>query len=203
MREFNATITRVGDNFLVLDQTCFYPQGGGQAGDKGTISGIKVLNTVSEGEEIRHITLGTPQLELGRPVHGAIDWERRYKIMRLHSASHLVYYAMQEVFGSRCKPTSSGMLDELKDRSDYSFEETLDREKLARVENRVNRLISDGMPITHEPGPDGRLLWKVAPFPAMACGGTHVRNTSEIGIISISRGSKPGRGRERIELTLT
>jgi alanyl-tRNA synthetase len=96
------------------------------------------------------------------------------------------------------------MLDEVKDRSDYLFDEPLDRGKLAMVEDRVNHLIANRLPITHslEPGSKERFLWKVAPFPAMACGGTHVRNTAEIGRVSLKRGSKPGRGKERIELTL-
>jgi alanyl-tRNA synthetase len=124
--------------------------------------------------------------------------------MRLHSASHLVYYAMREVFGDGCKPASSGLLDDVKDRSDYLFDEPLDKEKLTRVEKRVNQLIVEGLLIKHgvEPESEGRLLWRIASFPAMACGGTHVRNTAEIGRVSVRRGSKPGRGKERIELSL-
>lgn len=204
MKEFDATVSRAEDGFIVLDRTCFFPQGGGQAGDTGEISGLRVVNTLIDGEEVHHITEDVSHFTPGQSVHGIIDWPRRYRIMRLHSASHLVYYAMQEVFGGNCRPTSSGMLDDVKDRSDYRFEEPLDRGKLAIVENMVNRLIVDGLPITHglEPGSGHRLLWRVAFFPAMACGGTHVRNTSEIDRVSIRRGSKPGRGRERIELTL-
>ena len=204
IREVDATVMRAEDGFVVLDRTCFFPQGGGQAGDTGEISGSKIVNTLSDGEEVRHITKGTTPFKSGQRVHGAIDWQRRYRIMRLHSASHLVYYAMQEVFGDRCRPASSGMLDDVKDRSDYHFDVPLDRGKLALVEDKVNLLIADGLPVTHslEPGSEERLLWEVAPFPAMACGGTHIRNTAEIGRVSLKRGSKPGRGRERIELTL-
>jgi Ser-tRNA(Ala) deacylase AlaX len=204
MREFDAVITGAGDGFVVLDRTCFFPQGGGQAGDRGTISGVKVVNTLNESDEVRHIVEGTAHLAQGQAVHGIVDWERRYRIMRLHTASHLVYYIMQEIFGAGCRPTSSGMLDELKDRSDYLFEDPLDKEKLAEVEDRVNQLISKRLSVTHgpEPGSGGRFIWRTAPFPPMECGGTHVRNTSEIGRILLKRGSKPGRGRERIELTL-
>ena len=203
-KEFDAKIVRSDESSVVLDQTCFFPQGGGQAGDTGQVSGSKVVNTLIDRTEVRHILEGISPFSTGQMVHGAIDWDRRYRIMRLHSAAHLVYYAMQEVFGERCKPASSGLLDEVKDRSDYLFNEPLDREKLARVEERVNQLITEGLPITYglEPGSGERYLWKVALFPAMACGGTHVRNTSEIGRVSVRRGSKPGRGRERIELTL-
>jgi alanyl-tRNA synthetase len=111
---------------------------------------------------------------------------------------------MREVFGDGCIPASSGLLDDAKDRSDYLFEEPIDREKLTKVAERVNQLIDDGLPITHQVEADsgGRLLWKVESFPAMECGGTHVKNTSEIGRVSIKRGSKPGKGKERIELSL-
>jgi alanyl-tRNA synthetase len=204
MKDFDAKVVKAEEDYVVLDKTCFFPKGGGQAGDTGEISSSRIMNTLIEGKEVRHIIEGATFFTVGQRVHGVIDWERRYRIMRLHSAAHLVYYAMQEVFGKRCKPASSGLLDEVKDRSDYLFDEPLDRGKLARVEERVNRLVAEGLPITYgpEPGSEERFLWKVAPFPAMACGGTHVRNTSEIGRVSVRRGSKPGRGRERIELTL-
>jgi alanyl-tRNA synthetase len=204
MREFDATVTRIGENYVTLDRTCFYPQGGGQAGDTGQILGTRVLNTIIEEGEIRHVTGEKPPFKPGQLIHGELDWERRLRIMRLHSASHLVYYAMQEVFGSACKPASSGMLDEAKDRSDYLFNEPLDKAKLATVEERVNHLVADSLPITHATAEEsgGRLMWRIEPFPPMACGGTHVKNTAEIGRIVLKRGSKPGRGRERVELTL-
>lgn len=203
MREFDATVVRAEGNFMVLDRTCFFPRGGGQVGDTGELSGSRVVDTLREGDEVRHILEDMSKFNVGQRVHGVIDWGRRYRIMRLHSASHLVYYAMREVFGDGCRPASSGLLDEVKDRSDYLFDVPLDRVKLAGVEERVNRLIADGIPITHRQESDGgRLIWMVAPFPAMECGGTHVRNTAEIGRVSLKRGSKPGRGKERIELIL-
>ena len=203
MKEFDAIVVRVEDNFVVLDRTCFFPRGGGQVGDTGELSSSRVVDTLREGDEVHHILEDTPKLNIGQRIHGTIDWDRRYRIMRLHSASHLVYYAMKEAFGNKCRPASSGLLDEKKDRFDYLFDEPLDRTKLEAVEGRVNQLIDDGLPITHRLESDeGRLIWRVAPFPAMECGGTHVRNTAEIGRISLKRGSKPGRGKERIELTL-
>jgi alanyl-tRNA synthetase len=204
LREFDAMVTGVDGNSVVLDRTCFFPQGGGQACDTGYLSGCKVMNTVWAGDEVRHVLID-PLFVIGQAVQGVIDWERRYRVMRLHSASHLVYYMMQDVFGDRCRPASSGQLDDNKDRTDYLFNEPLERERLALVEKKVNSLIEDKLPISHslEQGSGERLLWRISTFPAIECGGTHVRNTIEIGQISVKRGSKPGRGRERIELTLT
>jgi alanyl-tRNA synthetase len=203
MKEFDARVTGVEDSFVVLDRTCFFPRGGGQVGDTGELSCSRVVDTLREGDEVCHMLEDASKFHIDQLIHGVIDWDRRYRIMRLHSASHLVYYAMKEVFGVKCTPASSGLLDEVKDRSDYLFNAPLDRLKLAGVEEKVNQLITDDLPITHGQESEGvRLIWKVEPFPAMECGGTHVRNTAEIGRISLKRGSKPGRGKERIELTL-
>ncbi|MBM3291540.1 alanyl-tRNA editing protein [Candidatus Bathyarchaeota archaeon] len=204
MKYFDAKVLQIEKNIVVLDQTCFFPQGGGQVGDIGNLSGIKVVNSLKEGDLIQHILESESNFTLNQIVHGQIDWDRRYKIMRLHSAAHLVYYVMQEVFGSSCKPSSSGLLDDKKDRSDYLFNEPLDRQKLIAVEEKVNKLILDSLPISHEKfNNEDRITWRISLFAPMECGGTHVKNTKEIGKINIKRGSKPGRGRERIEISLS
>ena len=202
--EFQAEITSVNGDKVCLNQTCFFPRGGGQVGDTGELSGYRVIDTIKEELEVQHVLDRVPMFSIGQIVQGRIDWDRRYRIMRLHSASHIVYYAMQEVFGSKCKPSSSGLLDEMKDRSDYFFDSPLDKEKLLEVEARVNQVTSRNLPISHEPefAESERILWKVELYEPMACGGTHVRNTVEIGRIQLRRGSKPGKGKERIELTL-
>ena len=200
--EFNATVTKVIGDGVVLDATCFYPRGGGQVGDTGYINGIRVVDTqAGEETDIVHILETKPSFSAGALVHGKIDWERRYKIMRLHSAAHIVYYLMQEVFGKDCKPASSGLLDEEKERSDYLFEEKLDKEKLKVVEEGANQIIKKGYEIKTWTE-NGRRYWKLELFPTMQCGGTHVKNSSEIGKIKVKRGKKPGRGRERIEIYL-
>jgi alanyl-tRNA synthetase len=202
-KSFDAKVLNIEKNLVILDQTCFFPQGGGQVGDTGEISGIRVVNTIKNGDTIQHILESDPNFPLNQQVHGQIDWERRYRIMRLHSAAHLIYFIMQEVFGKNCKPASSGLLDDKKDRSDYLFDEPVDRQKLIVVEERVNKLIQEALPITHEKSEnEDRLIWKISIFDPMECGGTHVKNTKEIGKINVKRGSKPGKGRERIEISL-
>ncbi|MBN1682978.1 alanyl-tRNA editing protein [Candidatus Bathyarchaeota archaeon] len=203
MKSFNAKVMKIENNIITLDKTCFFPQGGGQVGDTGEISGNKVINTLSSDEVIQHILENAPNFSIKEEILGQIDWERRYRIMKLHSAAHLVYYTMQEVFGENCKPASSGLLDDKKDRTDYIFNEPLDKQKLLLVEEKVNNLILDGLPISHLKNNEGRFIWKIQNFEAMECGGTHVKNTKEIGKVNIKRGSKPGKGRERIEITLS
>lgn len=203
--EFSANVTSINGKAIILDQTCFFPRGGGQVGDIGELSGNRVIDTLKVESEVQHIFEESPNFSIGQAVIGRVNWDRRYRIMRLHSASHLVYYAMQEVFGLKCKPSSSGLLDDMKDRSDYIFDLPLDRGKLSEVESRVNQIIEMNLSITHKPEnvASEKILWKIEPYDAMACGGTHVRNTGEIGRIQLRRGSKPGKGKERIELTLT
>jgi alanyl-tRNA synthetase len=204
MREFEAQVVSSQGRSVVLDRTCFFPQGGGQVGDTGEISGIRVVDTRRTNDEVIHILERESAFASGQKVKGRIDWDRRYSIMRLHSAAHLVFYAMKEVFGEECRPASSGLLDDEKDRSDYLFEAPIDRAKLAEVEERVNKLIAFSLPITHAAAREdpNRLLWRIAGYEPLACGGTHVRNTVEIGRVKVERGKKPGKGKERIEISL-
>lgn len=200
--EFDATITKNIGNSVVLDATGFYPQGGGQVGDTGYLNGIRVVDTQpAEETDIAHNLEIKPFFSVGALVHGKIDWERRYKIMRLHSGAHIVYFLMQEVFGEDCKPASSGLLDEEKERSDYLFEEKLDEEKLKLVEEIANQIIKKGYEIKTW-SENGKRYWKMELFPAMKCGGTHVKDSSEIGEIKVEKGKKPGKGKERIEISL-
>jgi alanyl-tRNA synthetase len=124
--------------------------------------------------------------------------------MKLHSASHLLYYVIQEVFGKEVKPASSGLVDEKKDRTDYLFGTSLDQTRLTEVQRRVNSIIGEGREVKtwNDPNQGGKRMWKLEPFPVMMCGGTHVRNTNEIGQVTITRGKKPGHGKERIEISL-
>lgn len=203
-KDFDAKVVAIEGNEVVLDQTCFYPQGGGQVSDTGTLYSVRVIQVVDKEESgISHVLEKPLQCKIGDTVHGVIDWDKRYRTMKLHSASHLLYYVMQEIFQG-VKPASSGLVDEKKDRTDYLFETSIDQEKLKEAERRVNGIIKEGHEIKtwNDANQGGKRMWKLEPFPAMMCGGTHVRNTKEIGDVTISRGKKPGRGKERIDIAL-
>ena len=204
-KEFDAKVLTLVGNEVVLDQTCFYPRGGGQVSDSGVIDSIRVTEVLDRDDgAIAHILEKPLPTRIGDFVHGKIDWEKRYRTMRLHSASHILFYIMQEIFGGEVKPASSGLVDEKKDRTDYLFDASLDREKLIEAERKINEITREEREIkTWNDESQGRKrMWKLEPFPVMMCGGTHVRNTKEIGEIQVSRGKKPGRGKERIEITL-
>jgi len=204
-KDFEGKIVAMNGNEAVLDQTCFYPRGGGQVSDTGSINSITVMEVrADEDGRITHVLEKPLPNRVGDQVHGAIDWERRYRTMKLHSASHLVYYVMQEVFGEEVKPASSGLVDQEKDRTDYLFDTALDQSKLKECERRVNEIIKEAREVKtwNEPSQGGKRMWKLEPFPVMMCGGTHVKNTKEVGEVVISRGKKPGRGKERIDIAL-
>lgn len=203
VNEFAAMVIAVEGNNVELDNTYFFPQGGGQTGDTGTIGGARVINTVTDSGRILHVMEIAPVFKAGDNVQCAIDWEKRYRKMRLHSASHIVYYLMHEVFGDACTIASSGLLDENKERSDYLFNEPLDKAKLQEAEDKANALISEGREIkTYRDPANPRLLhWEMGTW-KMQCCGTHPRNTKEIGQIKLAKGKKPGKGKERIEISL-
>lgn len=205
-KEFDATVKGLVGNEVVLNQTCFYPRGGGQTSDTGEIDSARVKEVIDRDDRtIAHILENPFRGRIDDLVHGKIDWEKRYRTMRLHSASHLLYYVIQEVFGSGIKPASSGLVDEKKDRTDYLFDKPLDHEKLKEAERRINAIIKGGREVKtwNDASQAGKRMWKLDPYPVMMCGGTHVKNTEEIGEVAITRGKKPGRGKERLEITLT
>lgn len=220
MKEFDAKVLEINENKVVLDKTCFYPFGGGQVGDTGEINGIKVINTEKEveriirveekegfkeekpiGSKIIHILEREPDFKVGDVVHGKIDWNRRYRIMRLHSAAHFTYYVVREVFGEL--KIKGSYVDDKKDRLDFEHEGRLDPEKLKEAESRVNELLAKNLEIKrYKDSKNHELLcWKTESLPMMHCGGTHPKNTKEIGRVRLKR-KNPGKGLERIETYL-
>jgi len=203
-KEFDAVVERIDGNNVVMNQSCFYPQGGGQVGDTGELNGIRVTDTIkNDAEDAIHILEAPPTFKPGDVVHGKIDWERRYKIMKLHSAAHIVHNFMSKVYPG-VKVASSGIVDDRKDKQDYMFPGNgeWDREKLSVVEAYANDFIATGKEIKCWTDDEGVRHWLVAGIPDMHCGGTHVKRTDEIGRVNVKRGKKPGAGKERIEITL-
>lgn len=194
---FSAKVEKVEGKNVWLDQTCFYPESGGQAGDTGTINGQKVIDTkFDQDKNVFHIMENETTLKTGDSVEGVIDWERRYKIMKIHSASHIMEHFLFKIFG-QLKLTGSH-LNEKHDSSTYESAERLDQEKLSMVEKEVNDFISQNLPIETYPDekkPNYR-WWKCGDI-LMPCGGTHPRNTSEIGLIKLKR-DNGGQGKEKV-----
>jgi alanyl-tRNA synthetase len=197
---FKATVVKVEGKKVELDQTAFYPEGGGQLGDTGVIAGVRVVNTQKDNGTIQHILEAPPAFGDGDEVDCEVDWDRRYRIMKLHSAAHIMEHFLWQRIGKIDRVGSR--VDEKKDRADYVYEGRLPVEDLAEAQVDANIFLSEGHEITISPDPtDPEIrIWRCGPV-EMPCGGTHVRNTSEIGAIKLKR-KNPGKGVERVETSL-
>ena len=198
LKKFDATVVGIDGKYVELNQTCFYGKGGGQTGDTGTLNGERVVMTEYYDERLWHVMENVPEFNVGDIVHGVLDWDRRFRIMRLHAASHMMEYYLWEHFGYMERVGSH--VDERKDRADYLRDERLDSEILSRVEDDTNEFLVEGHPVTITVDDEGIRTWRCGPV-EMPCAGTHVKNTSEIGSIKLKR-KNPGRGEERVETSL-
>ena len=223
--EFSAEVLAVDDNKVTLDQTLFYPLGGGQNWDLGTLEGPNGTMDVIEvrgREAIQHTIQDSHNLEVGDEVHGKIDFDRRYAHMKMHTAQHLVSGIAYELFdGVR---TVGNQIRTDQSRIDFKpiqFSE----EMLAELQQSVNDKIAEGLEVTDSQMtrseinsimPEERTNMDLLPSfitdlrvisigdqqDLCPCAGTHVRNISEInGIEFIGKKSK-GKGTQRVTYVL-
>jgi alanyl-tRNA synthetase len=186
LKQFKTSVKEIGDRYVVLEESCFYPESGGQVGDTGFIGSSRVIDTKLANGNIHHVLAESPTFSVGQEVECKIDWERRYNIMKLHTAAHLVYYAFIDIY-EKPKVIGSHVAD-TEARVDLQYFGPFDVEKVC---GRLNEVISRNLEIKMwtEPSDPNFRYWKVGTYPKMPCGGTHVRNTGEIGTVSIRRKS--------------
>ncbi|MBV8103664.1 MAG: alanyl-tRNA editing protein [Hyphomicrobiales bacterium] len=221
--ETKANVLFADHRGIALDQTVFYPQGGGQAGDQGALvladgGTIAIVNTVYDAD--RKTILHAPAEGAGLPAAGAgviarIDWDRRYKRMRAHTALHLLSVVLPY-------PVTGGSVGDAEGRLDFdSGDATLDK---AEVERRLNELIAVDAPVSQcwitdaeleanpslvrtmsvkPPAGAGRVrLIAIEGLDLQPCGGTHVAQTGEIGRASVTQIEKKGRINRRVRIAL-
>jgi len=200
LSKFKAVVVAVNGVEVELDRTAFYPEKGGQAGDTGTIRGLRVMDAqVVDGKIIHYLEI-EPGFGPGIEVSCELDWERRYRIMRLHSASHLMEHFLWQRLGEMERLGS--FVDDVKDRADYVYDGRLPAEELKAVEDATNAFLAEGHEVRIDRKPDDPEIrvWRCGPV-EMHCAGTHVRNTGEIGSVRLRR-KNPGKGKERVETSL-
>ena len=211
-----ATVIAVQAGALELDRTVFYPLGGGQAGDIGTIGPLNVIDTRKgeAPESVLHlIAPGTRLPEPGTKLPIRIDWQRRHRLMRFHTALHLLGAVVKA-------PVTGGRIAEDKAHLDFDIEmEKLDK---AEIESRLNALIAeahatragwitdaelDARPdlvktmSVAPPRGEGRVrLLEIPGVDLQACGGTHVANTAEIGRVAVAKIRSEGKRNKRVTL---
>lgn len=223
LRDFEATVTRSQDNAVVLDRTAFYPGGGGQPADTGTLTvegkTWQVKQVKKQGADVWHHLDGEAPAE-GTRVAGRIDWDRRYKLMRTHTALHILcgvvwrdYEAL--VTGGNMKPG--------KGRMDFEFER-MQKELVQEIEKKINAevqaardveiailpreeafkipdLIRTKINLLPESIKEVRTV-HIKGLDLQADGGTHVANTREVGPIRVVNYESKGRINKRIHIEL-
>jgi misacylated tRNA(Ala) deacylase len=222
IREFDAKVTRVGEDYIVLDQSAFYPEGGGQPTDTGIIQwndNIRKVTQVLKKAVVKHI-LEPPLPEADTEISGKIDWSRRFGHMKMHTAQHLISGLVYDMYKAR---TVGNQIHAEYSRVDFhpiSFSD----DDLKELEVACNSLISKNLPVTISTQPRDELEKKIdvirsnldlipksikklrivsiKDFDDIPCAGTHVRNTSELGKIKILKKDSKGKDKERIVYTL-
>lgn len=213
--DFTAKAVSVDGNKVELDQTLFYPRGGGVSSDTGVLGGAKVVETTKEGDRIYHSLDVPPGFQLGQAVSGKIDWDRRHRLMRMHTAGHL----LSALFYSRanCRITGN-QIDVDRSRMDFNLEE-FDRSKIETFVDEGNSLIkNDALVKTYfldreealklpemvklaeaAPPADQKLrIVEIAGIDRQADGGLHVANLKEIGKIQLLKLENKGKTNRRL-----
>ncbi len=221
LRTCSARVLEAGPAGVVLDRTVFYPLGGGQPGDTGWLTAPdgrewRIIDTRKgeEGRILHRLEEGATPPPAGQPVDAMIDWERRIVHMRMHTALHLLGSVLR--YG-----VTGGQIGAEKSRLDFDTQDEIDKE---RVTEAVNALVQTGHEvrtrwITDEeldrqpelvrtmsvqpPRGVGRIrLLDIPGVDLQPCGGTHVRNTREIGRVTVTRVENKGRRNKRVYLAL-
>ena len=217
-KEFECKIVNINNNQIILNQTIFYAKSGGQPGDTGTLSNnendINIIDTTYDVEKnIIHITDEDINFEINEKIKGKINWETRYKHMRMHSALHLLCSIIPfDVTG--------GQIGNDKSRLDFNVQDSkIDKEE---IEYRINEIVKEDHQISYQwitndeldqqpdlvrtmsvkpPKTTNKIrLVKIGNIDIQPCGGTHVKSTKEIGKIKIGKIENKGKMNRRVNL---
>jgi Ser-tRNA(Ala) deacylase AlaX len=198
LTQIETRITSAKENDITVEQTIFYALSGGQERDTGTIGNSRVLQARKEGKEMVYTLENGHGLKSGDQVTMKIDWERRYKLMRLHFAAEIVLELAYRNLDSIKKIGAHIAQD--KARIDFEWDANiskefpvLKKETLGIIE--ANREIIGAFSDEEKE----ERYWEIREFSRVPCGGTHLRKTGEIGEIELKR-KNIGKGKERIEI---
>jgi Ser-tRNA(Ala) deacylase AlaX len=201
LTKIDTQITSVNGDDVTVAETIFYAFSGGQESDTGTIGGQHVVEARKDGKEIIYTLDAGHVLPVGEPVTVQIDWDRRYRLMRLHFAAELVLELSYRQFASIEKIGAHIAQD--KARIDFTWGENI-AAALPTIREQANALIDADHPIVSafSDEENQKRYWEIAGFTRVPCGGTHLRRTGEVGGVELKR-KNVGKGKERIEITLS
>jgi len=194
-------IARVVGNDIYLASTIFFAFSGGQESDEGSIAGHTVVAARKDGLELAYTLADGHGLQPGQTVEVCINWERRYRLMRLHFAAELVLELFYKSLPGVGKVGAH--IAEDKARIDFIWPESI-APLLPAYTAQAQSIIDANLYIhcAFEDETTERRYWEIAGFSRVPCGGTHVRRTGELGQIRLKR-NNIGRGKERVEIYLT
>ena len=221
LTEFKTKIKRINkdSNQIELEETAFYGKSGGQPGDSGVLScdntDIEIINTIKFENTILHETNDIKNMYEGLEIKGKINWEERYKYMRMHTTLHLLCAVIP-------LGVTGGQIGLEKSRLDFNLkDEKLDKEE---IEKKMNEFVNQEIDVDYEwvsnevlekkpelvrtmsvkpPKVEGKIrLVKIGSIDLQPCGGTHVKNTREIGHIKIGKIENKGKMNRRVNLKL-
>ncbi|MBC3919637.1 alanyl-tRNA editing protein [Undibacterium sp. CY18W] len=194
-------ISAVDGNDIRLVSTIFFAFSGGQESDQGTIAGHAVVAARKEGLELVYTLADGHGLLLGQDVEVCIDWERRYRLMRLHFAAELVLELFYKSLSGVGK--AGAHIAEDKARIDFVWSESI-APLLPAYTQEAQAIIDANLDIicAFDDESTQRRYWEISGFSCVPCGGTHVKKTGELGQIRLKR-NNIGRGKERVEIYLS
>jgi misacylated tRNA(Ala) deacylase len=223
IHEFDARVTAVDPELraVSLDRTAFYPGGGGQPHDEGTLAvGDQVWRVTKVEKGNLHIVAGDSLPEAGALLRGVLDWERRYALMRTHTAMHILCGVVWRDYGAS---VTGGNMDPLKGRMDFEFER-LQKDLVGEIETKINAEVAAARDIRVQILPRAQAFTipdlirtkinllpegiaevrtvEIVGLDLQADGGTHVANTREVGRIRITDYKSKGGINKRIYVEL-
>ena len=222
MKEFDAKVLKVvNDKYVVLDRTCFYPEGGGQPADHGWLTAdnqkFELVDTQKIGKVIIHKLSETTRFKEGSTIHGILDWDRRYSLMKAHTVTHLINGAARRVLGEHVWQSGTQKGLEMS-RLDITHYKRLSQEEVHKIERLANGAIAANMKIDINwyprneaearygfrlyqggavPGKDIRVV-KTGDWDVEACAGTHLASTLEVCFVKIVYTERVQDGVERL-----
>jgi len=219
LREFDARVESVEESGVRLDRTAFNPRGGGLVSDVGRLNGAEVVEVVKKDEEIYHVLAAGASLKPGDAVHGVIDWERRYRVMRMHTTAHILSAVVNRETGALI---TGNQISPVESRIDFSLD-AFDRDKFGGYVKMANEAAAGGAEVKtffmkredalNKPGfvkladalppavAELRIV-QIGSIDTQADGGVHVKNASEIGEIVVNKIENKGKSNRRLYFSL-
>ena len=222
IKEFESQIIDLDEEnkLIELEKSAFYGKGGGQPGDTGTLitelETVQVIETIKKEDTLLHEVSSVNNLKIGSLIKGKIDWNKRYKFMRMHTALHLLCAVVP-------MGVTGGQISDLKSRLDFNADaNSINKEE---IQEKLNQVLKNDHRIIDEwirseelekkpelvrtmsvkpPETNGKIrLVKIGNIDLQPCGGTHVENTSEIGSIVVGKIENKGKMNRRINISLS